>query len=444
MNSEMESTSSAPDLLTSAYRWLYYGIQRIRRGVSPAQVEHASQLLDAPQDVLQDHIETRLQETHGAGNAARQWLSRQEAMERDDVFSDPAYELPWIQRFRRFERKKTSGSTGQPLRICKDMRMAARIDATMWALYRWHGIYPGLSHARFWGLSSGGWQRYRARILDCGLRRHRLSAFEFDRSAVRWAFHRLRSHQPQYIHAYPSLADEFVRICSDEGLDGADLGVRVLFLTGELLTDDVRSRIESYFQARVVNEYGCTESGLLAFECEQGGMHLVSIATLMEVAQISGDGPPTRALSGEVLITDLYGTHRPFLRYRLGDRATIQAERSCNCGRNLPLVQIGDGRTDAFIAFPNGERLFCSILSRSMPQGVRRFRAVQPNLESLHIDIELHSGALTVPTVAALRRALESYIKGRIQVEISVVHVIEPEPSGKLRYFIPLADQVSR
>ena len=398
-------------------------------------MDRVARLLDSPRSVLRKHISDRLVATHGAAGEPLTWLASQPIMERADIV-DPAAELCLARRFRRLEEKRTSGSTGVPVRICKSMDMAAQIDATMWGLYRWHGIEPGMRHARFWGLSAGGLGRFTRRLADSLLQRRRLSAFEFLRSTVIREFHELRRFRPHYLHAYPSLVHQFASICSEERLDGRDLGIRVAFLTGELLRPDVRAQIESFFGARVVNEYGCSESGLLAFECERGTMHTAPSATYVEVN--GANGPVTPHLGG-ILVTDLFGTHKPLLRYRLRDLVSID-DIDCECGRALPRATVSAGREDAFIITPSGDRLHDGFIARSMPPQVKRFRARQTHLDRIVVEVELRGGADPTTTIRDVAQGLETFLHKAIRVDVEVVLALEPDPNGKLRYFIPLVD----
>ena len=376
--------------------------------------------------------------THNAVSPALAWLEEQDITEREDL-SDPCPKWPWLKRFRRFETKKTSGSTGRPVRICKSMDVAAEIDATMWALYRWHGVEPGMRHARFWGLDPSGTQRVQTRVIDRFLRRYRLSASEFSQKSILSAFDDLREFQPVYIHAYPSLADEFCRVCEEAGRDGSDLGVKALFLTGELLEPRVRRRIAAFFDARVVNEYGCSEAGLLGFECEAEKSHLVPGTAWIELVNSKGALLP-EGKQGEVVITDLYGKHRPLCRYRLGDLATIDTNSTCRCGRELPYLRIEAGRKSAFIVFPDGDRVLSPILSRSMPPTARRFKARQTSRSRLEIRIQPAQGADPESVRADCLQSLQRHVRNRLELEVIITDHIPPDRSGKLRYFTPLSE----
>lgn len=319
--------------------------------------------------------------------------------------------------------------------------MAAQIDATMWALYGWHGVHPGLRHAKFWGLPQGRVERSARKVFDAILQRRRFNAFDLTDERVASFFDELLAFQPRYVHGYPSLVDEFARVAADRALDGRDLGVQVVFLTGEMLSERVRDRVSNFFDARVVNEYGCSESGLLAFDCEMGGCHLIPSAAFLEVLnsqchRISDHG------TGEGVVTDLYGSHLPLLRYRLGDRIRVRGSGSCPCGRSLPLVDVSAGRTSSFIRLPDSRRVYAAAIAYAMPPEVDRFQARQTSLSQLALQIQVKPGQPPVEIREVCRRNLQDTLDRQLNIAVTVVDRVPQGPGGKLRYFIPLSESV--
>lgn len=425
---------------TRATRRAYYISQRVRAGVRPPQIKATAYLLDSGRGEVVDHVNERLRATHGAGRDAFTWLRRQPLQDRKEV-QDPAWDRSWMNRFRRLERKKTSGSSGKPVRICKDMQMAAQIDATMWALYGWHGMGPGMKHARFWGLARGGWERRKRRAMDLVLRRRRLGAFEVSPDTILRFFTQLRSFGPRYIHGYPSLISQFVDVCQALGKDGRDLGVEVIFLTGERILNDTQERIREFFDARIVSEYGCSESGLLAFGCEAGSSHLVPSTCLTELVGASDNGPWEG--EGEVAITDLYGRHKPLLRYRLGDWLSMNGDQSCGCGRELPVVEIDAGRINGYLRMPDGSRVHDLVLAYSMPSDVRQFQARQVDEDRLQVLVECRNNKDGADVKSVAEANISKALDERIQVDVDVVAMIPKTEGGKHRFFYPLEECVN-
>lgn len=89
--------------------------------------------------------------------------------------------------------------------------------------------------------------------------------------------------------------------------------------TGECLFDYQKALLEQVFQAPVINEYGCQETGISGLSCpERGKLHLDSDRCLYKI------------IDGELVTTDLYNVVMPLVRYKSGDILQLD---SCSCGR---------------------------------------------------------------------------------------------------------------
>jgi phenylacetate-CoA ligase len=114
--------------------------------------------------------------------------------------------------------------------------------------------------------------------------------------------------------------------------------LRALFVGGEPLTPARRRRISDIWGVPVVEEYGSTETGSLAGECRFGRMHLWADRAIFEVYDpISGESTPDGA--GQLVVTPLYRSAMPLLRYNLEDNVAVSYDE-CECGWQLPTVRV--------------------------------------------------------------------------------------------------------
>jgi phenylacetate-CoA ligase len=227
----------------------------------------------------------------------------------------------------------------------------------------------------------------------------------------------------------------FADLCRERHIDGKDLGLKLVISTGELLTESARSHLREFFGCRVVDEYGCTESGILAFECEFGTMHTIPVAAYAEILSRE-EGDCQMDLEGEVVVSDLFGELLPLLKYRLHDRGHV-SDASCRCGRELPALSIKSGRIDSFIETPRG-KIYDAILAYTVPREVQRFKVYQTDENHLraHIVTRPQWGDHDIATKCKL--IWEEVIGPEMVVSVEVVDDIPLEDSGKLRYFVPL------
>jgi phenylacetate-CoA ligase len=412
----------------------YFAIQRVRGGVRPSQIDAARALLQRDAAGLGEHIRSRLVSLHGPEAADPAWLAGQAPVDRAALVDAHVRMIASLPAG--VEVRRTSGSSGMPFCFVRSREMLAWMDAAMWAGYSWHGIEPGHRRLRFWGLAPGSWHRMVRRLADRATSQRRLSAFEITPERSRDFFRDAVSYRPRYAYGYPTLMSRWAGECMAAGLDGRELGLNRAITTGELLSPSVRRQLADFFGCPVVNEYGCTESGIVALECERGTAHMLPVAALAEVVDASGR-PVSPGAAGEVVVTDLYGQVLPLVRYRLRDTAT-SGPAACACGRALPTLDVAIGREGSFIRLPSGRQVFSTALAYAVTPAVASFRAQQISVSELVADVTLRPGMDPAEAGRALEAAWHGALGREIRVRVRVVPALLPEPSGKLRYFIPM------
>lgn len=417
-----------------AYAAVYYAVQRARGGVTRGMIEEARRVLESPRAEWEARALERLRSTHAG---LRDWSSVDAVapVERSALLERGAELARLHAGSRRVDVRRTSGSTGTPFQFAKDRLMTAWMDAAMWAVYAWHGVYPGAPHARFWGVPLQRGKRAKVQVSDRLLHRVRISAFNLTRDSVVEYFRALRRQRPVYAYGYPTLMKTFAELARAQGLDGRELGFRVVISTGEILPSALQSELAEFFGCRVMNEYGCTESGVLGMECERGTMHVVPVAAWPQVVTASG-AQTVDGEEGEMVVSDLYGATLPLLRYRLHDRGT-RGPATCGCGRELPSLALSSGRSDSFIRTPRGP-VYDAILAYTVPPGIQRFKVYQTAPERLEAKVVPGVGFVQAQTPAECRRRWQDVLGPGMEIEVETVPDIPLEPSGKLRYFVPL------
>jgi phenylacetate-CoA ligase len=185
--------------------------------------------------------------------------------------------------------------------------------------------------------------------------------------------------------------------------------LRALFTGGEPLTDARRERISRIWGVPVIEEYGSTETGSLAGECQHGRLHLWSDRALFEVYDPQTGTVRTEG-DGQLVVTPLYREAMPLLRYNLEDNVSV-SYRDCACGWGLPTVRVF-GRS-AF-GYPVGtatvtqHRLEELVFSLPDSYGVLFWRA-RAEPARLRIEIEVpdqHREAARADLTAAVRATL--------------------------------------
>jgi phenylacetate-CoA ligase len=212
-------------------------------------------------------------------------------------------------------------------------------------------------------------------------------------------------------------------------------GVKVVFVTGEVLLPYQRELISETFDCPVADGYGGRDSGFIAHECPQGGMHIMGDAVIVEVVDAEGR-PVSPGEAGEIIVTDLYSHEAPFLRYATGDVGVLSV-RACRCGRSLPLFDKIDGRANDLIVTPDGRVINSLALIypvREIP-GVERFRIVQKAVNRFHVEI-VRNRDFRTQDEEHIRERWTTLLRSAIQITFEYLPGLRVERSGKFRHVV--------
>ena len=210
----------------------------------------------------------------------------------------------------------------------------------------------------------------------------------------------------------------------------------MVFVTSEVLYPFQRKLISETLNCPVANGYGGRESGFIAHECPHGGMHILSDAVIVEVVDKEGHPCPAGE-PGEIVVTDLYSHEAPFLRYATGDIGVL-SDRRCTCGRNLPLLERIDGRSNDVILSRDGRIINDQSLVYLLRNvdGIEQFRICQKSVESLHVEIVANESYMKLQAEERLRQGWSNLLRGPLTVTFEYVEQIAPERSGKFRHVV--------
>lgn len=320
--------------------------------------------------------------------------------------------------------RDTAGTTGHPVKVRVDVDALSWQVATRYHLYGWHGIDLGDKEARFWGrpVTSSSYM-----LKDFLLNRKRFCFHHKDRQQNMSEYEALLKYQPSYFYGYSSLILQAAIFFDQEKLP--KLPLKAVICTAETIHTFQTEFIERVFGCPVVVEYGCSESDILAFQCEQGSLHLVSVNSV--VRQDVGPGH-----EGEVIYTDLNNRVMPLINYRLGDVATIEASL-CQCGRALPVIRSLQGRSINQLIPTTGGGLHAVYVAYAIEEvcqrgfDVRRFK-IYYSKGRLEIKVDLVGDEAKF--VAAIRPPLDKILNGEIGYDL-VLGSIPLDEGRKFSYF---------
>lgn len=340
----------------------------------------------------------------------------------------------------------SSGSTGEPFFFRLDRRsISANSFAALARGRRWWGMDFGVREAMIWsglsdltGTSSGRAAALKRRLSWSLKNITLLDIYLLDDAAIERGYRAFANSRPRLLR---TIASGLLRFCTGVerlGLDGRKLGIEVAIYTGEGLTRAQRNRIETVLGCRTVSEYGCTELGIIAFECPQGGLHISHENLFIEFLV---DGRSAEAGErAEMVITNLNDWIHPLVRYKVGDVAAPSA-KSCICGRTLPLIEELGGRVHDSIRTPQGRTihgLFFTHLFDRLPE-VAQFRVIQRRIDGFVIELVVPFGS-TESICSSVEKAARDLLGEPMEVEVRAVSELPAAASGKTRWIVSELD----
>lgn len=263
----------------------------------------------------------------------------------------------------------TSGTTGNPTAFAigrADWKAIANAQARiMWGM----GLRPGdmIFIGSLFSLYMGSWgtligsERLRAKSFPFGAGAAGMSA-----RAVQW-MHRV---QPAAFYGTPSYAIHLSEVAREAGIDPRDLGLKILFFSGEpgASVPGVRDKITAAFGARVIDSGSMAEMSPwmnIAGTEETDGMVVWQDVVYTEVCDPTSYRRVPYGERGTPVYTHLERTSQPMIRLVSGD-LTLWREGPTPCGRTYPWLPNGIfGRIDDSFTV-RGENVYPSEIDAAL------------------------------------------------------------------------------
>jgi len=270
---------------------------------------------------------------------------------------------------------RTSGTTGYQVTICNSTREREFRRALLYRPQLFYALPDRVTQVVFvdgdWCASSADppkWFQYGGRVYQtwfCGV--------SADPGAI-WQL--LITLRPQLIRG---IASGIVRFIESLSAPLKDIGVQIIGPGGEYLLPEWRALMTDAFRARVLDRYGSTETGALAWQCPHCDRYHANVDEIFLETEADG-----------LLATPMFASSQPLLRYRLGD--VIQWDTSvADCLVQLPTLTIARARRDDWITDGAGRRLSPLGFQFEELPGLKAWRLHQQADGSLQLFFEAES-----------------------------------------------------
>ncbi len=366
------------------------------------------------------------------------------------VLKKTDYQIPLQERLSKdFSEKsvylnKTSGSSGNPIRFAKDRYCHAITWAYHMERFGWFGIDFNTSlQARYYGIPLDTIENKTVQLKDFLANRHRFSILDLSEKALDEMLEVYKKKPFDYINGYTSSIVLFAKYLRGKNivLKGVCPSLKVCIVTSEMLFEDDKNLLEKQLGVPVVNEYGCSEVGVIAFTNPEGEWEVDSKTLFMEILD-ENDNPLPLGKEGRIVITSLHNKAHPFIRYEIGDYGAL-SEKSTS---KKPILKKLLGRTNDFAILPSGKKAagmtFYVITKKIMEESgnIKEFKVIQSKIDTFEINY-VSEEALTEEKKQFIAKILEQFLEPELTFIFHRKERLDRTVSGKLKQFVSLVDQ---
>jgi phenylacetate-CoA ligase len=408
----------------SAERWQRWQQERLA-----SLLQHAATRVPYYRDYWQQR---RRQGDHAAWDVLDNWP----ILTKDTLREQPHAFVADNCNPRKMWNEHTSGTTGKPMSLWQSRETVRAWYALFEARIR---IWNYVSRDDRWAILGGQlvapftqtkppfW------VWNAGLNQLYMSSYHLAPDNIVAYLNALRHYRITYVWGYASSLYALAKVALERELDVPQM--RVAFSNAEPLYEHQRHVIAEAFRCPMRNTYGMSEIVSGASECSVGTLHLWPEAGIIEVLDDTADVPLAAGQVGRLICTGLLNADMPLIRYEVGDRGALApSERTCMCGRTLPILQEVEGRMDDMVLTRDGRPIgrLDPVFKQDMP--IREAQIIQESLE--HIRVRF------VPTAAYTEQDGQTLIArlrervGEMDVELEQVEQIPRTSNGKFRAVI--------
>lgn len=321
--------------------------------------------------------------------------------------------------YRKLFLSETSGSTGEPLVFYRNSEWDAGHRAAQLRGYSWHDVRPWELNGYLWGYSFDFRKKLMIKIYDTLLNRFRL--FSYDKNSINQFAKKVK--KAVYLEGYSSMIYEVAKLINEHKLGPFDL--KMIKGTSEKIYESYQEEVKKAFGQRIVSEYGAAETGIIAYECKEGHMHIVMENVIVEEE------------NGEAIITNLISDSFPIIRYKLGDSIILDNETVCACGMKHKIVKDILGRVGKNIygkekKYPS-LTLYYIFKNMVIKQGiVLNYQAIQEKKGELIINLEQN---IKDDICRKLLEECKNYFSDDVKITV-VENSLRRDYNGKFKDFI--------
>ena len=327
----------------------------------------------------------------------------------------------------------SSGSSGKPVVYYEDGATSAFTWVFELLLKHWYDVHLGAKEVRIMRLASDYMpDNTTARLRRLLWRQQALPGISLSDREYEMCLAAILKFKPEILWGFVSALTGLAEYIQDNKKLTGTYRPKLIIGWAEPVYKHQEQFLSEIFQCPVTNIYSTHEVGHIAAKCPHGSFHTNQENLLVET-QSAADNFQKPGF-GEILVTTLYKTPMPFIRYRVGDVGEV-AGAGCTCGRNLQVLSNLAGRTTDIFTTKNGRMIspnfWFHLLRRDHLAGfIKQFQVVYRKDGGVLLNIVKKDGVSTA-TEPQLQRLIKENLGLDSSVEFVYVSEIPPAQSGK-------------
>jgi phenylacetate-CoA ligase len=413
--------------------------KRLKKIQNIPEEEYEKYIIDARREIVDFHLkENPFYKTLVGEKTVSNW-EEVPIMQKKDLQKPLAQRLSYGFTPKNSYVNKTSGSSGHPFIFAKDKSCHALSWAEFIDRYSWFNIHLNTSlQARFYGIPLDAIGYQKERLKDRLSNRYRFPIFDLSDEKNEQFLKAFRRKKFDHINGYTSSIVLFAKYLkkNDLILTAICPTLKQCIVTSEMLYDADKELLETTIGVPVINEYGASELGLIAFTNSEDEFIVNSETLFIEILD-ENNKPVPNGQSGRIFITSLYNKAHPLIRYDIGDTGVLAK----NSTFKKPILERLIGRTNDIAKLPSGKTvpgLTFYYVTKSVIEdngNVKEFLIEQITIDTFRI-VYVSERELTSEEMKAIEKASFTYLEKGIKIEFERTSMLDRSNRGKLKQFI--------
>ncbi len=261
------------------------------------------------------------------------------------------------------------------------------------------------------------------------MNRIRFPVFDLSDNKLKEIQLKIKKRGVRYLYGYTSAIVLFARYLIRNEIILAENCplLKACIITSEVCTPEDSVLLHKGLGVRIINEYGSSELGIMAFEQMNGEFIGSDELIFFETISNASGGQ-------ELLCTSLFNKAFPIIRYRIGDLVDMEKKDGRTYFNRI------EGRTNDLVRLPSGKisaGLTFYYISRSILESsgvLKEFIIRQTSLNQFEFDI-VSDRKLTSQEESLILEKTFLYLEPNLEIKFNYCNSINRPASGKIKHF---------